>query len=477
MDLIQFFGRFHVLVLHLPIGILLMAAVLELNCLFFKKQRSNTLNTIWLWGLLSAAAAAVLGYMLSLSGGYSDEAVWIHKMFAFAVIACALICWILFSNFSQKNLPATLVTALCTCQLFLLFSTGHYGANMTHGSTYLFDYAPNPIRSLAGLEPHAKPRAAISKLEDADVYLDVVQPILQKRCVACHNSDKSKGKLDLSHYDLVLKGGQSGNTIVSGDAQASELFVRISLDSHDKKFMPAGGKPPLSETQIASIAWWIKQGAPASGLLSEFNLADKDKQVLARTLGLQKGKDAWPLDDISPLPQAIATELTQAGFIVKQISHDVQYIDLDYSVARRALSEQAMQALLKAKDYVVWLNLANSQVSDVQVAQLSQLTNLIKLRLEKNPISSNALTGLSQLPHLSYLNLYQTQVDDGALAILSQFKSLKQLYLAESNVSATALQNWLETQAKQHINVIAALPSNSPANLPFNLPFKERESL
>lgn len=98
MDLITFFGRFHVLVLHLPIGILLMAAVIEMSCVAFNKPRTKTLNTIWLWGLISACGAALLGYMLSLSGGYSEEAVFTHKAWAFAAIFCALICWIFFSK-------------------------------------------------------------------------------------------------------------------------------------------------------------------------------------------------------------------------------------------------------------------------------------------------------------------------------------------------------------------------------------------
>lgn len=455
MDLVQFFGRFHVLVLHLPIGILLMAAVLELYCVAFKKQRTPTLKTIWLWGAVSACGAALLGYLLSLGGGYSADAVFIHKAFAFAVIGCAFVCWGYFSWLPKKPYAPYLTSVLCVLQLFLLFSTGHYGANMTHGSTYLFDYAPDPVRQLAGLPAHPKPRDKITDLKQAHVYLDIVEPILQARCVACHNGEKSKGKLNLSQLDTLLKGGQSGPAVVAGDLQKSELYQRITLDSHAKKFMPAGGKPALNDTQIKTLAWWISAGLPTDKTLADLEISDDAKSVLATLLGLQAAKGAWPLPEIPVLSEALASELEAVGFVVKQIAGDVSYIDLDYSVARQAFSDQALQTLLKAKTHVAWLNLANSQVSDAQVAQLAQLKNLLKLRLEKNPITSQAIAALSSLDQLTYLNLYGTQVDDAVFESLKNMKSLQNVYLTSTGVSSQALENWRQKSNSKELKVIA----------------------
>ncbi|WP_017446947.1 c-type cytochrome domain-containing protein [Gayadomonas joobiniege] len=458
MDLIQFFGRFHVLVLHLPIGILLMAAVLELYALFFNKQRTKTLQTIWLWGALSACGAALLGYLLSLGGGYNADAVFVHKAFAFAVIGCAFICWFYFcllSRISSKFAPF-ITTILCFGQLFLLFSTGHYGANMTHGSTYLFDYAPDPVRKLAGLEAHPTPREKVTDLAQAHVYLDLIGPVLEQKCVACHNDDKSKGKLNLTRLDSLFKGGQSGPAVVAGDLNASELYRRITLDSHDKKFMPAGGKPPLSDIQVKTLAWWIEAGLPQDKLLGELELDDTARSILATQLGLQAAKGSWPLAKTEPLSQTLADELTAAGFVVKQISQDVAYIDLDYSVSRQAFTDQALEVLLKAKDHVAWLNLANSQVSDPQLAALSQLTHLIKLRLEKNPITSQGINHLAGLDQLTYLNLYKTKVDDQVFSALQQLPALKNLYLTETLVSEQALTQWQQKNKTSSLQVIAA---------------------
>src|SRR5258708_34891560 len=63
----------------------------------------------------------------------------------------------------------------------LMFLTGHLGGNLTHGDTYLLQYAPGPIRVLAGLPADAGPTPKPADLASADIYLDVVQPALERR--------------------------------------------------------------------------------------------------------------------------------------------------------------------------------------------------------------------------------------------------------------------------------------------------------
>ena len=133
MDLIQFFGRFHVLVLHLPIGILMLSALLELHTIYKRIPRNVLINWVWFWGGISAIGACVLGWMLSQGDGYTPEAIFIHRSFGISVVVIAFICWLYFKQ--AKKINRFLGSALAITQLFLLFSTGHYGANMTHGET------------------------------------------------------------------------------------------------------------------------------------------------------------------------------------------------------------------------------------------------------------------------------------------------------------------------------------------------------
>ncbi len=83
--------------------------------------------------------------------------------------------------------------AACAATFVMLFLTGHLGGNLTHGETYLVQYAPKPVRRLAGLSAETDPRPVPKDLASADIYLDLVAPALHQRCDACHNDGKKSG--------------------------------------------------------------------------------------------------------------------------------------------------------------------------------------------------------------------------------------------------------------------------------------------
>ena len=84
-----------------------------------------------------------------------------------------------------------------------------------------------------------------------------VAPILSANCVTCHNQQKPEGGLSLAESVSALRGGDSGESIVPGDPEASFLLDYISGDPPE---MPQGGQP-LTETQVAVIRRWIAGGA------------------------------------------------------------------------------------------------------------------------------------------------------------------------------------------------------------------------
>ena len=98
-----------------------------------------------------------------------------------------------------------------------------------------------------------------SSLKAADLYLDEVKPLLIRKCLSCHGALKQEAGLRLDTVQLMLKGGDSGPAIMSGDINASLLVDRISA-SDDSERMPPEGEPLTSE-QIALIKTWIESGA------------------------------------------------------------------------------------------------------------------------------------------------------------------------------------------------------------------------
>jgi len=84
-----------------------------------------------------------------------------------------------------------------------------------------------------------------------------IQPIFKASCLSCHKPDKKKGKLDMSTYADLLKGGKQGSPIKAGDPAKSLLVEMISGSEPE---MPEKGDP-LKPEQVELISRWIKEGA------------------------------------------------------------------------------------------------------------------------------------------------------------------------------------------------------------------------
>ena len=88
-----------------------------------------------------------------------------------------------------------------------------------------------------------------------------IQPILAKRCYACHGPETAEGGLRLNQQELAFKKLESGKqAVVPNDPAQSELIRRILSQDEGEQMPPEG--PRLTESQIELIQKWIDQGAP-----------------------------------------------------------------------------------------------------------------------------------------------------------------------------------------------------------------------
>lgn len=396
MDLVQFLGRFHVLLLHLPIGILFMAAFIEIYWVIKKQPRNPLFKAVWLWGAFSAAGAAFLGYLLSLGGGYSEEAIATHRNWAISVIVCSFFCWFYLGRIADQGKQ---IVGLSVLQLFLLFSTGHYGANMTHGETFLVEHAPVFIQKMAGI----KIKEPVTSVAAAQVYPDVIEPMLMQRCSGCHNDSKAKGKLSLASYENTMK-----HVVVANNLETSELYKRVTLDSHHDKFMPAEGKTPLTEAQIKLIAWWIAKGAQNEVLVETLKPSSDVTELLEQALKLGKYAEIAQVkvDELAP---EVVTELEQAGFHISRIQQNQAFVSVIYASLTEEFNDEKLAVLLKAAAQIKWLKLAKSSITDEQVMKLAELTNLTKLDLSHTAISNVGINALAKLPRLK-VNTFNSQI-------------------------------------------------------------------
>lgn len=131
LDIAIFLGRLHPLIVHLPIGFLLLAALLHLLSRR-KKQLEHAVPFILLLGFISAVLACIFGYLLSLTGTYDIDQLTPHKNSGIALAIFVGLLWLF-----QRRMPPKLFTALLACMVLLVSYSGHLGGSLTHGSDYL----------------------------------------------------------------------------------------------------------------------------------------------------------------------------------------------------------------------------------------------------------------------------------------------------------------------------------------------------
>ncbi len=88
-----------------------------------------------------------------------------------------------------------------------------------------------------------------------------IQPILELNCVRCHNSEKTKGGLQLDTREAMLEGGDTREAVVPGDTTKSELLTRIHLRPIDEGIMPDEGQA-LTKDEVELLDAWVRAGAP-----------------------------------------------------------------------------------------------------------------------------------------------------------------------------------------------------------------------
>jgi uncharacterized membrane protein len=443
-----FLGRFHVLALHLPIGIVIAAVALDWLA---RRPRYASLASAapLLWGLaaISAVGTTVLGYLHYGEGGFTGPSAEAHRLWGTVTALVAVAGWWLASRSAGRDLwkspkggAGVLRLATGIAMLALVSITGHYGGHLTHGATYLHEYAPSFLRSLIGAAPRRPPVASVAA---ADPYLDVVEPLLGERCGTCHNDDKREGGFSVGSYDSTLVGGDTGRAVVPGNLEASELLYRVGLSPDDEAFMPAEGKTPLTAEQVEILRWWVGAGAPRDTTVAVVGVPANVEPLLAAQLGLPlRGlprvvgtAGAAATGSAAAEPELIAS-LSAAGFLVRQVSQSDAGLVVSMSSPGTALSADALAALAAAAAEIVDLNLAATALGDAQLTAIGALPRATHLRLARNELTDAGLAALAGAPQLAYLNLYGNgRITDQGISALGAIATLREVYLWGTGVS------------------------------------------
>jgi uncharacterized membrane protein len=446
-DIVLFLGHLHPLLVHLPIGLVLLVAVLELLARSprFKQANANT-GLILALAVPAAAIAAFCGWLLSQAGGYQDKLLQWHKWTGIGTACACALASLLYRLDLKKAYRWCLFPSVG-----LLVLAGHFGGSLTHGSDYFVRYAPAPFRAWLGGQPKAPaPQTNHVEIAQLPAFSGIVRPVLQQNCFSCHGPEKSKGRLRLDSLEAVTKGGKSGPVIVAGKAAESELMKRMRLPVTDDDHMPPNGKPQPSSDELALVQWWIDAGAPGDKKVGELKPSARINQILAARFGAptpaEKKIAPQPLNDA--LAQS-ANLADQQRIAITALSPKDPWLQCNASVAGTNFGDQDLAKLSPIGANLRWLDLGGTAVTDAGLAQLAAMPNLTRLHLERTRVTDAGLARVAALHDLEYLNLYGTEITDTGLERLEQLPKLKQLYLWQTKVTPTASKAFVEARTDQ----------------------------
>ena len=265
----QFFGRLHPLIVHFPIALVVVALLLEVIGLRKgNHELRKATNILLLAGAASAVIAVAFGWLLEAQEEYTGNLLTLHKWTGIGTAALATLTLLIHQRMLLRNqwrlLKAYRIALVVT--VLGVSVAGHFGASLTHGDDFLtsvlpwnaFDDIPrNPNFDLAAF---SQTSGELTDIQIADLNLEV-RSIFAHNCYKCHSSAKVKGDLRLDKKELVFKGGESGQVIVPGDPDESEMIRRLLLPRDHEDAMPPKGKS-LTAEEIATLQFWIKSGAP-----------------------------------------------------------------------------------------------------------------------------------------------------------------------------------------------------------------------
>jgi len=431
--IVLFLGRFHPMLLHLPIGALLVTFFLDIIGRIRKNYPSQIISYALGFSVFFAILTCILGYFLSLEGGYGAAVLNIH--FWTALVTAGLTILLFSLTLIKSKVAKKIMLPLFVIVLGGITVTGHYGSVLTHGENFLTEYAED-----------TENLKTIEVVDSLKMYENVILRIMDEKCIQCHNATKTKGGLSLLSKETLLKGGESGEAIIAGNANSSLLYKQLLLPISDKKHMPPDGKPQLTTEEIWLIKNWLDMGADFNGYVSNVAQNDTLKKALNKYLILEKV--------IIPKASGKAiAEAQKAGFMVNEMG--AQASELNVKFTKKEISRKDLKTLFNMEKQIVELELNNTNLSDDMTKSLNKFENLKMLRLDNTNITDKTLQHIDKLKQLEVLNLFKTSVTDQGIEMLLKSINPKQIYTWETRVgqeTAARLQKLHDVQIHNGID-------------------------
>lgn len=416
-------GHLHPLFVHLPIGIILLTFLLEVYSRFIAKK---SFDEVIEFTLLVAGVTALLslgtGWLLGEESGYDEDSIFLHRWMAVAFTITTILLYLV--KRSKRNGVNKTYIPLFLIVLGLISLTGHFGGNMTHGEDYLF--------------VEEKKEIVITNVQEAQVYAQIIQPILNDKCMSCHNASKAKGGLVMSSPNEMIKGGDNGRLLDTLSGSTGSLFLeRVHLPIENEDHMPPKGKVQLTDNEKALLEWWMENNHCFDCRVMELSTEERMAAVLT-SLEQDTSTIAVLSKEAKEVPKDWLQGMRNAGIPIQTLSGKNQLLAVNLA-GIDSITKDQLEALEEYAPNIVEIDLGFSNFNDELMSYIRPFKNLLKLKLQNTKVTDAIGKYLVDFELLESLNLYGTSVTDKLIQELKRNKKLQNIYLWKTDVTDDGL--------------------------------------
>ena len=474
-------GEYHPLILHLPIGIVALTVFMEVcGWLSFGRYRPLT-GVGLLLAFLSGVVACVTGlFDLKVEGMVHDD--WGDDMFKHMWMGIAFVV-VLGLAFLAKIWGSRNGTRRWIYGVLLFGTAGilGYGANFGGRQTHGACPVENTIKGLSSHNEVSGPvkdgGSMAQPAKDLLAFHDVVLPIMDDKCLACHSveSGKDKGELLMDTYANLLKGGESQDgddyrTLVPGDAEKSYMIEVMMLPMDDDMHMPPRKKTQMEDYEVELMTWWVNN-IPSNVVLEDQTLAEMGapQNILdAATTMMNREEPESEPESVEMKEQEAAPENAPENVRVGEQEALKEDDSTDSEVTEEPEGETSEPELME-EDEPEELKADDLAALELPVAELVEEPSLVATLLTEEAVmdhlsnrpalgtlnSSEAegvMNAAVRAKRLENLNLYGGKVSGSGLAESQPGVTFDSLYVSEPEVTLERRETLPKTQADLESN-------------------------
>ncbi len=445
--LLRILGRTHPILVHFPIALVLVAAMIETARAMIRRPTParTSVNMLGL-GVLAAGAAIGSGWM---NGDYENhasvaETMELHRWIGIGGGAAALVAYLFGLAASRSRRALMAFRAVLLVSAGAIGFTGHLGGRMVYGEGYLL--APLSMGRSTPQEngARAEPPSAAGPVSSGTVLsgppvtgavkpqVDVgsvsferdVLPIFEAMCVECHGESKAKASMRLDSLAHVMR---AEPWVLSADAPAeSDLLMRIRMNERDDGAMPPKGER-LSALEIATIEAWIGSLAEGAG-----ELMPREEPAAER---LQESDGSGSEIEWTDEQASAIEGLRARGARIEPVSAESERLDVNLSRLTPRCDATAIAMLQPVIERVERLDLSGAAIGDADLEGLSTAGAMRWLSVDRTEIGDGSASVIAALPALGVLVATGTELSDAGLRLIAASGSIERVYAAGSGVT------------------------------------------